>query len=205
MTEEDKETRWPPVTQLPTVKPSDKEVINIANNRKPKDQAGMPLGIWQVKSTKIDVRLPVIWGFQNSPRVLQVAIIESSTFSKWIGSQRLEVVVENNELVLRPARQQSLAALAPGQTLAVSPYASGPAQPPPTPATTDAFAFAERMVERNERLFERTLSEMSDERSVMNAERGQYLNTINVMADRATSTSVEALSATSKPKQRVSA
>ena len=57
-----------------------------------------------------------------------------------IGSQRLEVVGEGTELVLRPARQQPLTALS-GQTLAVSPYASGPAQPPPTPAAPDAFPF----------------------------------------------------------------
>lgn len=47
MTEAEKKARWP---QLPAVKPSDKEVINIAQNRKPKDQGEMPLGIWQVKS-----------------------------------------------------------------------------------------------------------------------------------------------------------
>ena len=93
-----------------------------------------------------------------------------------IGSQRLAVVAENNELVLRPARQQSLIVLAPGQTLAVSPYASGPAQPPPTPAATDAFAFAERVFERNGHFFERTLSVMSDKRSVMRA-RGANTST----------------------------
>ena len=39
-------------------------------------------------------------------------------------------------------------------------------------------------MERNQHLFDRTLSAMSDERSIMHAERGLYLNTINAMADR---------------------
>ena len=39
-------------------------------------------------------------------------------------------------------------------------------------------------MERHERLLERTLSAMNDERSMMHAERGRYLNTINAMADR---------------------
>ena len=93
-----------------------------------------------------------------------------------IGSQRLEVVMENNVLVLRPVRQ-SLSALAQGQTLAVSPYASGPPQPPPTPAATDAVAFAARMVDMERRMLDRASSALNDQKQ-------QYLATINMMADR---------------------
>ena len=68
-------------------------------------------------------------------------------------SQRLLPVMENNELMLRPARK-SLTALAPGQTLAVSPHAGSAAAtssqnpPPALPASGDALAFAERMFDR---------------------------------------------------------
>ena len=45
ITEAEKKARWPTVEELPTVKPSDKEVIKIAMDRKIKDQGEMPLGI----------------------------------------------------------------------------------------------------------------------------------------------------------------
>ena len=115
-------------------------------------------------------------------------------------AQQLEPVMENYGLVLRPVRQ-SLSALAQGQTLAVSPYASGPPQPPPTPAAPDAFAFAERMVDRTFSAMNAERSFLNAERSVLNTERSQYLSTINAMADRATSTSLEALRQPPPPQQ----
>ena len=47
MTEAEKMARWPRVDNLPSVEPTDKEVIAIARSRKPKDQGNMPLGIWR--------------------------------------------------------------------------------------------------------------------------------------------------------------
>ena len=94
------------------------------------------------------------------------------------GSQRSEAVMVNNKLVLRPVnRQQPLTALTHGQPLAVSPYASGRAQPPPTPTGPHAFAFAEGMGGMRERLSDRTLSAWNDEQQ-------QYPTTLNMMADR---------------------
>ena len=45
ITEAEKQARWPPVEELPTVKPSDQEVIKIARDRKLRDQGEMCLGI----------------------------------------------------------------------------------------------------------------------------------------------------------------
>ena len=65
MTEVEKKARWPPVDNLRPMKLSDKEIIAIARAKKPKDQAGMPLGIWRHTKDPMHLATEVVYS-QNT-------------------------------------------------------------------------------------------------------------------------------------------
>ena len=98
MTEVEKKARWLPVNNLPPVKLSDKEVIAIARAEKPKDQAGMPLGIRRY------TKAPHAFGYRGRLLAEYYHICDRQADGTFVLEEEIQKKLVTNYLAFRKSR-----------------------------------------------------------------------------------------------------